>query len=349
MKKAWIIVVLFSFLVTLNAKEVMGKYISFYVDEGTVLFFTFEINGVEKVFESYYLSLNNEALFNKHKNELVRIQLSDDGYKMVKNVYFKDGSNAIGEKEIFAKFIRFNENKHRVGNLIFELEGKEVIFSGYDLNIVLSTRDQGKMYHIAFTETLDKLKVIESISLETKEKKRHSQKSTLTTLNAKEKEVVGEYISYKVLPVGYELSLKIDGKEKVFFTFQVNEEVLKKHKNEFVRIKLYDGEGLKNVYFNNGNTAIEEYDFSTDMDANEKACNNGNAQKCYELAQENAGFLEATGYYNTACEGGHVKACYELASIYELGNRAVEKDVELSKKFYRMACKGGYSDACGVE
>ena len=182
--------------------------------------------------------------------------------------------------------------------------------------------------------------------------------SLLVTLNAKE--VVGKYIAYERLKRDIVITFKIDGKEKMFFAsdpFGEVEEILSKRQNEFVRIKYSirtdnGAEILENVYFNDGVILLKEKsivnDSINDIDENEKACNNGDTEKCYELALANAGFLEAPGYYNKACEGGHSKACYELAGIYELGNRAVEKDVELSKKFYRMACKGGYSDACEV-
>ena len=174
--------------------------------------------------------------------------------------------------------------------------------------------------------------------------------SLFITLSAKE--VVGKYISYEQYAESVGVLVEIDGKVKEFEMMDFDVKILEKYKNKFGRIKYSnDGyESLENIYFNDGTTLKEEHQSNSffTLDRNEKDCNNGDTQKCYELAQENAGFLEATGYYNKACEGGHAKACNELAQIYELGNRAVQKDVELAKKYYKLACKNGISDACEV-
>ncbi len=161
MKKAWIIGALFFLLTALNAKEVVGKYIS-YEQWAESCEISFQIKGKEKVFEACY---PHQEILEKHKNELVRIKYSDDKYETLKNIYFIDGSNALGEKTINAKFVRYNKKQHRASYYTFEVGGKEINFLGYHLNITPTKKDKGKVFHIVYTGDSDNLKLISDISL----------------------------------------------------------------------------------------------------------------------------------------------------------------------------------------
>lgn len=163
---ALVIAMMMSFgIANAKEKEVTGQYMSYSQGDGSISYMQFKVNGKRRTFEGVGF---DKAMFEKRKGESMRITY-DAKYGILNNVYFKDGSNANNEKSINAKYVRFKGRMSQTDYFIFDIEGKETIFSGYRVGAASIKKNVGKVYHITYIENMDNSKIIQSISLAKKE------------------------------------------------------------------------------------------------------------------------------------------------------------------------------------
>ncbi len=81
--------------------------------------------------------------------------------------------------------------------------------------------------------------------------------------------------------------------------------------------------------------------------AYDKACKEGNRQKCYLLGERfsrgnlvRLDYVEAKRYYEKACQGDHAKSCTCLGDMYER-QLGVKKDLKKAKSYYKKGAKLG--------
>lgn len=117
----------------------------------------------------------------------------------------------------------------------------------------------------------------------------------------------------------------------------------------------------KNCGKNNGNSCFDlgviyHYDYknySKAIQVYTKACNLNHYAAC-----NNLGFLYRQDYavnlidnkksfelYTKACKGGEMIACSNIGGMYEQG-KAVARNYNTAKSYYKKACNGGYKKAC---
>jgi len=155
------ILVLFSIsLLQAKDEEITGTYVSMFKGEG-ITFITFKVNGKNRDFEGVEF---DKSLFEKHKNEPILIRYKPK-YAIIENAYFLDGTNVNNEKTVNAKYIKYKGKLDVIDYLIFEVNGRETIFHGYNIGANTIRKNKGKVYHIVYSEGLDGSKTIDSISL----------------------------------------------------------------------------------------------------------------------------------------------------------------------------------------
>lgn len=81
---------------------------------------------------------------------------------------------------------------------------------------------------------------------------------------------------------------------------------------------------------------------------NIKACNTGNARKCYDLGRmykKRKSYGKAAEFYRKACKIGYTSGCSRLGSMYAKGI-GVDKNSTEALKLYRKACDGRDPNGC---
>jgi TPR repeat protein len=86
--------------------------------------------------------------------------------------------------------------------------------------------------------------------------------------------------------------------------------------------------------------------------ADKKACESGDMQKCYDLAQDygngwgvSQDKAQSASLYEKSCEGGVASGCHILGDLYAEGD-GVAQSSEQSASFYKRACDGGDMWGC---
>ncbi|MDD4883970.1 tetratricopeptide repeat protein [Sulfuricurvum sp.] len=107
----------------------------------------------------------------------------------------------------------------------------------------------------------------------------------------------------------------------------------------------------KNDY-QKGLNAYEREDYTQASHYFEKACENGNTDGCFNLAQmydQGEGFSEndvkAVEYFTKACDGNDFQGCFNLGMMYANGN-GVTKNKFKAVELFDKACKGGEGNGC---
>jgi hypothetical protein len=121
--------ILFSIsLLQAKDKEITGTYVSMVKGEG-ITFITFKVDGKDRMFEGIGF---DKELFEKHKNEPILIRYNPQ-YEMIDNAYFIDGTNVNNEKSANAQYVGYKGKVDVMDYLVFNLNGSETIFRGYDI------------------------------------------------------------------------------------------------------------------------------------------------------------------------------------------------------------------------
>ena len=89
------------------------------------------------------------------------------------------------------------------------------------------------------------------------------------------------------------------------------------------------------------------------LDMRLKACNEGNAKKCWEVADmysfgmgvDKVDIFKTIKYFKKSCEMGYQEGCVSLGMRYILG-QGVKQDYSKGIDLYRKACDAGHSGGC---
>jgi len=84
-----------------------------------------------------------------------------------------------------------------------------------------------------------------------------------------------------------------------------------------------------------------------------KACNDGNAKKCWEVADmysfgmgvDKADAAKTIQYYRKSCDMGYQEGCISLGMRYILG-QGIKQNYSKGIDLYKKACNLGHSDGC---